>query len=417
MAVSWAAVNGRALLISIFLLIPCGALAQDLSKSYSDLKGSNPEDFADGWAKKNTEGTPSKTDSYWPSDAFLDLTVGKNTTPVMSKILARIKNRLESQYQNRKGGACKAAALYAGYEYVNDRTRIFADPAFKKFGLNFIKKIVTLPGSTIKDATGAGSKAAADKVKDYLKKQAKKGGKKLLDEVRKKVQGQPPEVYSQNGSWTSVVAARCTISMRVIWNKKSGTYQYLIVASCPCECDARTGDEKRQLDKIKTLLMVGSGKVAIRVTGKAISFVPNSPSMAMKYQCCGDDKKTERTYRVGGSAAPKPKKGKGITKYEPTPEELAEIKKLKEMVQRDPKKELKSGVTKGFSDKVKKANDAASLDKVYEELINRIHGLDTQIQHLKKLERTRKSNFDKNNKDPKKKFKRGKTLDAKLNGK
>ena len=332
-------------------------------------------ELADAWVTKNGGKGAASVDSYWPGDALLDLTVGKNKTPAMKKIIDKVVKALRENYDKVKDQkSCLSNASYGAWDYANDRNSIFASSEFKKFALKFGKTLASLPKSMTGKVLDAGKKALADKLKDKAKGEGKKLAKKALDEFRKFMQKQRPEVFSKNGSITSGTAGRCEISIRVVWNKQASTYSFLIIGNCTCDCDPATQVEKKS-KKIKTLKVTGTGSISIAIKGKGFSIRPGLARFDMAYQCCGDGKGVKRTHSYGAKAnkAAKPKvAGK-------SPEDIAAEKRLKELADKDPKKEVKDGLVDKFGKEIDAAKTIKELEAINDKILEKRGAVKNQI--------------------------------------
>ncbi|WP_196220470.1 hypothetical protein, partial [Roseibium denhamense] len=165
--------------------------------------------------------------------------------------------------------------------------------------------MLTLPLGTANALKAVGRKAFADKVEDAVTDEAKSAAKKALEVAQKYMNGDSPELYvdnmaSQSTSWmdrfkgltskpflsSSSMAGRCNVSFRVVWNKKTSRYYFILVAN-DCECDCKDGDDPRVIrGSTKAMVLSGTGSVKFFRTGKSARISASRPSVVMDYECC-----------------------------------------------------------------------------------------------------------------------------------
>ena len=309
-----------ALMILGILLPQSAALADGSEPTVSEL--------ADRWVAENGGAGASDTSSYWPDTWLLDKAFGRDQSSTMQLILDQISRAYDAQERGTDGkDRCPNAVKEKLDLYAADSASMFARPDFGKFLFKAGINIFSLP----KTATGSVLDAAQTRVRDQFMGYLRDKAKELPENAFKKIEellAEPgaPEVFSRNGSITSSAANDCEISIRVVWNKALQTsgsgedrqfyqsYSFLINARCQCECDDRTGVERHNPDKVKSVVSGGTGRIAVNVRATEISFRPARPVLWAEFNCCGPT----RTQRIG---RPPSRAGDGAGTRPAAPEE------------------------------------------------------------------------------------------------
>ncbi len=296
---------------------------------------------------------------------------------------------------SRRGTTCFKYAMDKARGYSLDREKFFASPEFKKFGIKALSDLISLPKKAGKDALDKAGEHVIDKLKGDLKKLGKdltkKAEKKLEKEIKEALKLQPAEVMVQNGSWTTGYATGCNISLRIVWNKKTSTYSYLIVSNCACECDEDTGVEKRDQKKTKKLIATGSGKVNVTVDGKTVKFRPGRPSLFAQFQCCGDSRSVVRSSKSRGHVVKpekpkKPETGTADTKPKTPPKPKVKILRHKGTLKRGEDSAgnrlqpgdsdaVMNGKIKKYQERIRKAKTEGELDEIGREMGQNVRDL------------------------------------------
>lgn len=285
---------------------------------FGKINSTSAKDIADVWTKAKAGNKKAWATSYWPDDFLLDATIGENKTPAMAQIMLRIENQLHSIYQYEKRSGCKKNAAFAAWQHVKDRNSLLGNPAALKDGVRFASKMLTLPFEMATTLKEVGRKAFTDVVEDAVSDQAKSAAKQALEMTQKYMKGLPPEVYednmaSQDTSWidfltglkfkpnlsSSSMAGRCNVSFRIVWNKKTSRYYFILIAN-DCECDCKNDEDRNVINgSTKAMVLSGSGRVDLVRTGKTARISASRPLVVMDYECC--DNKKQRTASWGGS--------------------------------------------------------------------------------------------------------------------
>ncbi len=198
----------------------------------------------------------------------------------MQEIIDSIEKALNSGTRRR---ACDTAAVNKAYWAANQVRRALTGAAETAIEL-------------LEAVGGAGSIA-----KDLAENAAKTIGKKVLDKIRKAledaldnyIKNYKVETFSRDFS-----SGGCSMTMRVIWNKARGRFNYLILGNCNCNKASARGKHKVLLERWS---VTGSGRA--RWVGetreKAINkkLVPESTirgtalvtRIRVKSVCCGSD--------------------------------------------------------------------------------------------------------------------------------
>jgi len=198
----------------------------------------------------------------------------------MQEIIDSIQDALNT---NTRRKACDTAAVKKAHWVASNVRRQLTGAA---------ETIVNI----LESAGGVGSLA-----KDLAEKAAVTIGKKVLDKIRKAleealdnyIKNYRVETFSRDFS-----TGGCSITMRVIWNKAQGRFDYLILGNCNCNEAFARGNHKVLLERWS---VTGNGRA--RWVGedkeKAINskLIPEStirgrvspPRVRVKSVCCGKD--------------------------------------------------------------------------------------------------------------------------------
>lgn len=252
-----------------------------------------PSEAGDAWLK---EGARTEADNI--ADKILDelktsdiSTSGKAKDFLKNYVKGKIKDALSAHVESAemetilkkiqdtlktpKGNRCQRAAVDLAYNALSVKTP------------RVVKGMGNVLVGTMFDVVSGGSGKAATLVGLTGKKLALEAAKKLLDEIDKRVR---EEIEKQKGGLEAYKANAatdgCSASVVVLWNKITGTFNFLIAGDCKCK-------------KVKGVFMgrwsvSGTGSAVVNKNGRMRTpFVRTSKSMnagmQIKAYCCKNE--------------------------------------------------------------------------------------------------------------------------------
>jgi hypothetical protein len=194
----------------------------------------------------------------------------------MQEIIDSIQDALG---RNTRRGACDTAAANQAYWAASNVRRQLTGAAETFIDL-------------LESVGGVGSLA-----KDLVEKAAKTLGKKILDKVRKAledalddyIKNYQVETFSRDFS-----SGKCTMTMRVIWNKGRGRFDYVILGNCNCSKVSARGKGKVLLERWSVTgygraRWVGEKQEKANKNASSIRGTPLTNRVRVKSVCCGSD--------------------------------------------------------------------------------------------------------------------------------
>ncbi len=194
----------------------------------------------------------------------------------MQEIIDSIQDALG---RNTRRKACDTAAVNQAYWAASNVRRQLTGAA---------ETFVDLLGSV--GGVGSLAKKLAESVGKTL-------GKKILDKVRKAleealdnyIKNYKVETFSRDFS-----SGKCTMTMRVIWNKGKGRFDYVILGNCNCSKVSARGSHKVLLERWSVTgygraRWVGEKTEKANKNASSVKGTPQTRRVKVKSVCCGSD--------------------------------------------------------------------------------------------------------------------------------